>query len=114
MTFFIRTILLFTLITPASLVLAHGDHNVIDQDTAVQIAHKTVQRMTFKDVGYKAGKLDASWKSIKPENIKVVKVENGFYLLSVSQGEKKPSLAMKIAFNGHVQEVTKTPAKVSE
>ncbi|MBV1931231.1 MAG: hypothetical protein KUG71_05895 [Porticoccaceae bacterium] len=56
----LRTMLLLTLITPANMGLAHSDHSTIDAQSAIQIANKSVQQMTFKDLGYQAGKLDAS------------------------------------------------------
>lgn len=106
MKFFKRTILLLSLITPTSVVLAHGDHGVISEQSAKQIANKTVQQMTFKDFGYQPGKLDASWKSVQTSDIKVVDIGDGFYLLRVTQGETKQSLSMKIALTGQVLEVT--------
>tara|TARA_R110000850_G_scaffold145408_5_gene267508 strand:- start:2312 stop:2650 length:339 start_codon:yes stop_codon:yes gene_type:complete len=102
---FLRKLLLVTLIAPASLVLAHSNHGKINNETAVQIAHKTVQQMTFKDAGYSVGKLNESWKSVKPDNIKVVEVGDGFYVLRITQNETKQSLSMKIASTGQVLEV---------
>ena len=111
MKLFLRTLLLITLITPAGLVMAHSDHGAINDDTAVQIAHKTVQQMTFKDFGYPVGKLDDSWKSVKPDDIEVVEVGDGFYVLRITQSETKQSLSMKIAFTGQVMEADFLPGK---
>ena len=107
----LRTLLLVILSTPAGLVLAHSDHDMINDDTAVQIAHKTVQQMTFKDFGYPVGKLDASWKSVKPDDIEVVEVGDGFYVLRITQGGTKGSLSIKIAFTGQVMEADFLPGK---
>lgn len=111
MKFFIRTLFVLALITPASLVMAHSDHGAINADAAIQIAQKVVQQMTFKDFGYQAGKLDASWKAVTPADIAVEDVDDGFYLVRVSQSEAAKSLVMKIVFNGQVVEVTDTSAK---
>ena len=103
-----RTILLFSLIISTGLVSAHSDHGVINEKTAIEIAQKAVQQMTFKDFGYQAGKLDASWKSVKPENIEVVEVGESFYVLRVTQGDSKESLSLNIGFTGQVLEVVKS------
>ncbi len=103
----LRTLLLVIMITPAGLVMAHSNHGTINAETAVQIAHKAVQQMTFKDFGYPVGKLDASWKSVKPDDIEVVEVGDGFYVLRITQSGTKQSLSMKIAFTGQVLEVSK-------
>lgn len=101
-----RTILLFSLITLTGLVSAHSDHGVINEKTAIEIAQKAVQQMTFKDFGYQAGKLDASWKSVKAADFEVVEVGDGFYVLRIAQSETKQFLSMKIGFSGQVLEVT--------
>ena len=106
MKLFLRTLLLITLIAPTGLVMAHSDHGTISEDTAVQIAHKTLQQMTFKDFGYPVGKLDDSWKSVKPDDIEVVEVGDGFYVLRITQSGTKQSLSMKIAFTGQLLEVS--------
>lgn len=109
MKLFLRTLLLITLITSTGLVMAHSDHGAINDDTAVQIAHKTVQQMTFKDFGYPVGKLEDRWKSVKPDDIEVVEVGDGFYVLRITQGETKQSLLMKIALTGQVMEADFLP-----
>ena len=111
MKLFLRTLLLLTLITPAGLVMAHSDHGAINEQTAIQIAGKAVQQMTFKDMGYQAGKLDASWKAVQTSDIEVVEVTDGFYLLRVIHSETKKSLSLKIAFSGQVLEATFLPGK---
>lgn len=107
----LRTLLLITLITSSGLVMAHSDHGMISDDTALQIAHKAVQQMTFKDFGYPVGKLDASWKSVKPDDIEVVEVGDGFYVLRITQSEMEQSLSMTIAFTGQVMEADFLPGK---
>ncbi|MEZ5528646.1 MAG: DUF6488 family protein [Porticoccaceae bacterium] len=106
MKLFLRTLLLLSLFTPAGLALAHGDHGTISETWAKQVAAKTVQQMTFKDMGHQAGKLDASWKSVQPSDIKVVTVGKEFYVLHVTNSETKQSLSIKIAFTGQVLEAT--------
>ena len=107
----LRTLFLVILTTPAGLVMAHSDHGAISDAAAVQIAHKTIQQMTFKDFGYSVGKLDNSWKSVKPDDIKVLEVGDGFYVLHITQSETKRSISMKISFTGRVVEADFLPNK---
>ncbi|MDP4639652.1 MAG: DUF6488 family protein [Pseudomonadales bacterium] len=109
----LRTLLLVILITPAGLAMAHSDHGTISADAAVQIAYKTVQQMTFKDSGYPLGKLDNSWKSVNPDDIEVVEVGDGYYVLRISQSESKQFLLMKIAATGQVVEAEILPANAA-
>ncbi len=104
----IRTIFLLTLITPAGAVIAHSDHGAISEESAIQIASKTVKQMTFKDMGYEAGRLDAGWKSVPIEDIEVVDVGDGFYVVSVTNKETQESVYFKIGANGKVLEARDT------
>lgn len=105
----LRTLLLITLITPVSLVMAHSDHGAINDDTAVQIAHKAVQQMTFKDFGYPVGKLDSSWKSVQGSDVEVIDSNDKFYFLRVTNRETKKSIYFKIAVTGQVLEASESP-----
>jgi len=99
---FLRTLLLLTIITPASMVLAHSNHGTIDAQSAIQIASKSIQQMTFKDLGYQAGKLDASWKSVPIEDIEVIDSKEGFYVLRAANKSTNKSLYLKISVTGKV------------
>lgn len=101
---FLRTLLLLTIITPASMVLAHNDHSTISEQSAIKIASKSVQQMTFKDLGYQAGKLDASWKSVRAEDIEVIDSKEGFYMLRAANKATNKSLYLKITVTGEVLE----------
>ena len=105
----LRTLLLVILITPASLVMAHSDHGMINDETAVQIAHKAVQQMTFKDFGYPVGKLDSSWKSVQAGDVEVIDSNDKFYFLRVTNRETKKNIYFKIAVTGQVLEVSEGP-----
>lgn len=101
---FLRTLLLLTLITPASMVLAHSDHSTIDAQSAIQIASKSIQQMTFKDLGYQAGKLDANWKAVPIEDIEVIDFREGVYVLSAANKATNKSLYLKITVTGQLLE----------
>lgn len=100
-------LLLVILIQLAGLVMAHSDHGMINSETAVQIAHKTVLRMTFKDMGFKAGKLSEGWKSVPEDAVEVVGSTHSYYVLRVVQSVLGEALVLKIANSGEVLSVIK-------
>lgn len=104
----LRTILLVTLTTPASVLMAHNDHGTISEDAAVQIANKTVKQMTFKDMGFQAGQLDSGWKSVPIENIDVVDSKDDFYVVSVTNNSSQETVYLKIGMKGRVIEASGT------
>lgn len=108
MKLFLRTIFLLALITPAGVAIAHSDHGAISEQSAIQIASKTVKQMTFKDMGYQAGQLDAGWKSVSSEDIEVVDIRDGFYVVSATNKEAKKSVYFKIGANGQVLQARDT------
>jgi hypothetical protein len=67
------TILLITLLKQIT-VHAHQGHNEISSDNAINIASKSLKKLTFKDLGYDVGKLEASWKSLNDSNFNVLEV----------------------------------------
>jgi hypothetical protein len=104
----LRTILLLTLTIPASVLMAHDDHGAISEDSAVQIANKTVKQMTFRDMGFQAGQLDSGWKSVSIENIDVVDSRDGFYVVRVTNKSAQETVYLKIGMKGNVIEATGT------
>ena len=104
----LRTILLLTLTTPASVLMAHDDHGSISEDAAVQIANKTVKQMTFKNMGFQAGQLDSGWKSVSIENIDVVDSRDGFYVVRVTNKSAQETVYLKIGMKGNVIEAKGT------
>ena len=106
MKLFIRTLLTLTLMIPFNFAMAHGSHGSIDEQSAIQIASKTVKQMTFKDLGYKAGKLEMSWKSVETSDIKVSDNLGGNYTLRVTNPETNQALDMIVAASGKVLEVS--------
>ncbi|HBN88809.1 MULTISPECIES: DUF6488 family protein [Rheinheimera] len=86
-------------------VMAHNDHDhdVISGQQAVSIAVKSVKQMTFKDMGFEAGKLDDSWKAVNTEQFSVVSIEDGYYVVSAKNGDN--SLFVKVSSSGRVLDV---------
>lgn len=88
---------------------AHGDHDepaVISPEGAISIANKSVQQLTFKELGFAVGKLDASWKTLTAQDLSVVSIEDSFYVVSAKNSES--TLYFKVAFDGQVMDVTHT------
>lgn len=105
----LRTMLLVTLICPTSLVFAHSDHGTISQQTVKQIAAKSVQQMTFKDMGYQVGKLDAIWKSAQTSDVEILGFSGEFYQLRVTNRETRQRVYLKVAVTGQVLDATENP-----
>jgi len=76
----------------------------IDTQSAIQIASKSIQQMTFKDLGYQAAKLDASWKSVRIEDIEVVDFKDTFFMLRAVNKAINKSVYLKITVTGKVLE----------
>ncbi|MBV2130310.1 MULTISPECIES: DUF6488 family protein [Chromatiaceae] len=84
-------------------VKAHSDHDEISGQQAVSVALKSVKQMTFKDMGFEAGKLDESWKAVSAEQFSVVSIEDGYYVVSGKNGDK--TLFFKISNSGRMLDV---------
>jgi hypothetical protein len=85
-----------------SAAFAHGGHNEISSETALNIASKSVQQLTFKDFGYQVGKLDASWKSVTDANFNVVEVLEKTFVVSATNTSKNEVIYFEIAKNGQM------------
>lgn len=97
----IRILLLVTCIGQG-VAIAHVDHDVISNETALNIASKSVKQLTFKDFGYAVGKLDASWKSLNESNFSVIEVLEETYIVSATNMPKNEVIYFEIAKNGQV------------
>tara|TARA_R110001583_G_C5499961_1_gene395655 strand:+ start:147 stop:473 length:327 start_codon:yes stop_codon:yes gene_type:complete len=85
-----------------SAALAHQGHNEITSETALNIASKSVQQLTFKDFGYQVGKLDASWKSATDAHFSVIEVLEKSFIVSATNTPKSEIIYFEIAKNGQV------------
>ena len=81
---------------------AHDGHNEISSETALNIASKSVQQLTFKNLGYQVGKLDASWKSATDANFNVVEVLEKAFVVSAANPSTNEVIYFEIAKNGRV------------
>jgi hypothetical protein len=103
----IRTLLLVACIVQSA-AFAHQGHNEISSETALNIANKSVQQLTFKDLGYEVGKLDASWKSATDANFNVIEVLEKTFVVSATNSSTKEVIYFEIAKNGKVLSVKGT------
>lgn len=104
MKFIIGTILLIVFIRP-SVAFAHANHDVISSETALIIANKSVKQLTFKDLGFEVGKLDASWKSLSDANFSVKEVLDATFIISAANTTNSEVIYFEIANSGKVLSV---------
>lgn len=104
--------LLITLLATFSLfaagVQAHGDHghdNILDEESAKNVVTVTVQKMTFRNMGYAAGKLDQSWQSVAGSDITLDTKDNASYVYNVTNSETGKVLSVKVMDSGEVESV---------
>lgn len=89
-------------------VQAHGDHYEITEQDALTIAHKSIQKLSFKDLGFSVGKLPGSWAKVKTSDIKLLGNKGQYYLVSASQDQPKAIIYLKISSEGRVMEVSES------
>jgi len=85
-----------------STAFAHEGHNDITQETAINIAMKSLQQLTFKDFGYEVGKLDKSWKSLSKDDVKISDVLDTGFIISATNSTTQKVIYFEIAKNGKV------------
>jgi len=97
----IRTILCIVFIGPG-IAFAHQGHAVINSETALIVANKSVKQLTFKDLGFAVGKLDSSWKSLTDSNFSVIEVLDKTFIISATNSTDNKVIYIEIAKNGKV------------
>lgn len=108
----VSTLALLLLLGASAQVSAHGDgHGVISDQEAVLAAATTVKKMTFKDFGFEAGKLGDQWKSVTHENVTLIDIIDGNFLLEVKHPETSETIYIQITKSG--QAIAATEANPS-
>lgn len=102
---YIITAVLILVSTGIGVAAAHEGHDEISRETAIKIANKSVQQLTFTDLGYQIGKLDSSWKSLKDNDFDVVEASEKSYVVSATNNKTNNVIYFEIAKNGKVLEV---------
>nr|WP_297347439.1 DUF6488 family protein [uncultured Glaciecola sp.] len=97
--------LAFVVFFGQSAAFAHEGHNDITRETAINIAIKSVQQLTFKDFGYEVGKLDKSWKSLSKNDVNISDVLDTGFIISATNSTTQKVIYFEIAKNGKVRGV---------
>ena len=101
----IRTVVSTALVIASiasSVAFAHQNHDAINRETALNIANKVVKQLTFRDLGFEVGKLDASWKLLSDSNLRVVQTLDKTFIISATNTTSKNVIYFEIAKNGKV------------
>lgn len=93
------------LILNTGVAFAHGDHGKISVKEALQVAAKTTKQLTFKDFGFKVGKLDESWKTLTAEDFKLLGVEANRYVISAVNKTENKKIYFLMTMTGEVLKV---------
>lgn len=99
------TALFMALILNTGVAFAHGDHGKISAKQALQVAAKVTQQLTFKDFGFKVGKLNESWKMLIAEDFKLVGVEANRYVISGNNKTENKKIYFLMTMTGEVLKV---------
>ncbi|UUO25033.1 hypothetical protein FGD67_18820 [Colwellia sp. M166] len=101
----IITALFITLMFSTSLVFAHGDHEKISPKAAIQVAAKATQQLTFKDLGFKVGKLSESWKNLTTDDLKLQSADGNRYIISANNKSDNQTIYFLMTISGEVLNV---------
>jgi len=99
------TALFIALMLNTSLAFAHGYHGEISAKEALEIAAKATKKLTFKDLGFKVGKLDDSWKSLTAKDFKLHAEEEKHYVVSANNASKDETIYFLMTVSGDVLKV---------
>ena len=84
----------------------HGGMSAAD---AVELAHRSAQKLAFKDLGLAIGNLDSSWKNVGKKRF-VIKQDKGHsYVISATHPDSKETLFFQISKSGQLQHVSRQP-----
>lgn len=97
--------LFITLMFSTNSVFAHTDHEKISPKTAIQIAVKATQKLTFKDFGFKVGKLSENWKDLTTEDFKLHAAEGNQYVVSANNKSENKTIYFLMTMSGEVLKV---------
>ncbi len=89
----------------SGVTFAHQNHDVISSEMALNIANKSMKQLTFRDLGFEVGKLDASWKLLTDANFNVLQVLDKTFIIRATNTTSKNVVYFEIAKNGKVLSV---------
>lgn len=97
--------LFITLIFSTSSAFAHTDHGKISPKEAMKIAAKAIQKLTFKDFGFKVGKLSENWKYLTKNDFKLYAAEANRYIVSANNKSENKTIYFLMSMSGEVLKV---------
>ena len=97
--------ILFTFLFSNGFVLAHDDHGKVSAKAAIQIAVKVTQQLTFKDFGFKVGKLSKTWQRLTTNDFKLYAAEANRYIVSANNKSEKKTIYFLMSMSGEVLKV---------
>jgi len=97
--------LFITLMFSTSSAFAHDDHRKISANAAIQIAAKATQQLTFKDFGFKVGKLGENWKDLTKDDFKLYAAEANRYIVSANNKAENKTIYFLMTMSGEVLKV---------
>ncbi|BFM09780.1 DUF6488 family protein [Halioxenophilus aromaticivorans] len=90
---------------------AHGKKTPptsLKRGSAKNLVTITVQQMTFKDMGFEAGKLGRSWQSITDDNIVLASRNGSTFVYTVKNDANDKVLTVNVLNDGTVESVAFT------
>ncbi|MFT5636845.1 MAG: hypothetical protein ACI89T_002314 [Cognaticolwellia sp.] len=97
--------LFITLIFSTSSAFAHTEHGKISPKAAIQITAKATQQLTFKDFGFKVGKLSENWKNLTIEDFKIHAAKANRYIVSANNKSENKTIYFLITMFGEILKV---------
>jgi len=85
--------------------LAHSDHGKISSKATIEMTAKTIQKLIFKDSGFKVGKLSENWKGLTIEDFKLHTAESNRYVVSATNKSENKTIYFLMTKSGEVLKV---------
>lgn len=101
----LKASLLILVLMFSQTTLSHGDHQSINGQDATMIASKTIKQMTFKNLGFDVGQLPKEWKNISYDNISIINLVEGHYIVKASLSDND-HIYLQISPSGQVVNAT--------
>ncbi|WP_434951381.1 DUF6488 family protein [Shewanella sp. HL-SH4] len=86
----------------------HSRHSHMNDEKVKGITITTIQKLTFKDLGYEVGKLPSSWESISTADVNIVSTHGGSYVVSATNSQTKKTIFFKIEEDGEVVAISES------
>ncbi|WP_418357901.1 MULTISPECIES: DUF6488 family protein [Shewanella] len=82
--------------------MIHTRHSHLNEEKITNIVIKKIHKMILEDFGYDAGKLKFSWGTIKNEDVNIISVNDGVYVVSATNSHDNKTLYFRVDKYGDV------------